>query len=221
MTTLLEGGNVFKAPTWSKENPEMLTDRISKAEVAPTVAFLNKLTGMNLTDNLLGSTGIAESSGDIDIAIDMSTSKDEFVQLLTDKGVSPDHIRKTGDSVHYMSPIFAGKKKTNRFVQVDFMFVPSVEFAKWSMRTAPESTYKGVYLQKLRADLTNTVAPKDAQGKSLWKWNHFKGVLNRSDDTPVFREFDPDDIAKGLLGPCYSQRLRECRGHYAFTQRQC
>jgi Family of unknown function (DUF6267) len=206
MTTLLEGGNVFKAPTWSKENPEMLTDRISKAEVAPTVAFLNKLTGMNLTDNLLGSTGIAESSGDIDIAIDMSTSKDEFVQLLTDKGVSPDHIRKTGDSVHYMSPIFAGKKKTNRFVQVDFMFVPSVEFAKWSMRTAPESTYKGVYLQKLRADLTNTVAPKDAQGKSLWKWNHFKGVLNRSDDTPVFREFDPDDIAQGLLGPSATRK---------------
>jgi hypothetical protein len=206
MTTLLEGGNVFKAPTWSKENPEMLTDRISKAEVAPTVAFLNKLTGMNLTDNLLGSTGIAESSGDIDIAIDMSTSKDEFVQLLVDKGVSPDHIRKTGDSVHYMSPIFAGKKKTNRFVQVDFMFVPSVEFAKWSMRTAPESTYKGVYLQKLRADLTNTVAPKDATGKSLWKWNHFKGVLNRSDDTPVFREFDPDDIARGLLGQTATRR---------------
>lgn len=206
MTTLLEGGNVFKAPTWSKENPEMLTDRISKAEVAPTVAFLNKLTGMNLKDNLLGSTGIAESSGDIDIAIDMSTSKDEFVQLLTDKGVSPDHIRKTGDSVHYMSPIFADKKKTNRFVQVDFMFVPSVEFAKWSMRTAPESTYKGVYLQKLRADLTNTVAPKDDSGKSLWKWNHFKGVLNRSDDTPVFREFDPDDIARGLLGQTATRR---------------
>lgn len=201
MKTLLEGGNVFKAPGWTKQDPQMLTDRISKAEVPPTVAFLNKLTGMNLTDNLLGSTGIAESSGDIDIAIDMNAvSKDDLVATLTDQGVSPDHIRKTGDSVHYMSPIFAGKKRTDRFVQVDFMFVPSVEFAVWSMRTAPESTYKGVYLQKLRADLTNTVAPKDATGKSQWKWNHFKGVLNRSDDSPVFREFDPDDIAKGLLG---------------------
>jgi hypothetical protein len=201
MKTLLEGGNVFKAPGWTKQDPQMLTDRISKSEVAPTVAFLNKLTGMNLNNNLLGSTGIADSSGDIDIAIDMnSVSKDDFVNLLTDKGVSPDHIRKTGDSVHYMSPIFAGKKRTARFVQVDFMFVPSVEFAVWSMRTAPESTYKGVYLQKLRADLTNTVSHKDAQGKSMWKWNNFKGVLNRSDDSPVFREFDPDDIAKGLLG---------------------
>ena len=168
MKTLLEGGNVFKAPGWTKQDPQMLTDRISKSEVAPTVAFLNKLTGMNLNNNLLGSTGIAESSGDIDIAIDMnSVSKDDFVNLLTDKGVSPDHIRKTGDSVHYMSPIFAGKKRTARFVQVDFMFVPSVEFAVWSMRTAPESTYKGVYLQKLRADLTNTVSHKDAKGKSM------------------------------------------------------
>jgi hypothetical protein len=201
MKTLLEGGNVFKAPGWTREDPQMLTDRISKSEVPPTVAFLNKLTGMNLTNNLLGSTGIAESSGDIDIAIDMNTvSKDDLVATLTDKGVSPDHIRKTGDSVHYMSPIFAGKKRTDRFVQVDFMFVPSVEFVKWSMRTAPESTYKGKYLQQLRADLTNTVAPKDATGKSTWKWHHFYGVLNRSDNSPVFGEFDPDSIAQGLLG---------------------
>jgi hypothetical protein len=207
MSVLLEGGNVFKAPGWTKQDPQMLTDRINRAEVAPTVAFLNKLTGMNLSDNLLGSTGIAESSGDIDIAIDMNTvSKDDLVATLTDKGVSPDHIKKTGDSVHYMSPIFSGKKRTNRFVQVDFMFVPSVEFVKWSMRTAPESTYKGKYLQQLRADLTNTVAPKDSAGKSQWKWHHFYGVLNRSDNSPVFKEFDPDSIAQGLLGPSASRK---------------
>jgi hypothetical protein len=72
------------------------------------------------------------------------------------------------------------------------MFVPDVEFAKWSMRTAPDSSYKGVYLQKLRADLTRTADPD-------WEWNHFNGVLSRTDNSSVFG-FDPDRIAKGLLG---------------------
>jgi hypothetical protein len=199
---LVEGGNVFKAPGWTKENPVMLTDRINRSEIAPTVEHIEALLSIDIADNLLGSTGIAESSGDIDVAIDANTtSKDEFVEHLLEAGVNPDHIVKTGDSVHYMSPIYSpDSEPTDRFVQVDFMFVPSVEFVKWSMRTAPESTYKGKYLQQLRADLTNTVAPKDASGKSLWKWNHFSGVLNRSDNSPVFGKFDPDAIAKGLLG---------------------
>ena len=205
---LLEGGNVFKAPGWSKQDPQMLTDRISRSEVAPTVEHIEALLGLPLEDNLLGSTGVAESSGDIDIAIDATRiSKDAFENHLLKTGVDPEHIVKTGDSVHYMSPIYNEQSEpTDRFVQVDFMFVPSVEFVKWSMRTAPDSTYKGVYLQKLRADLTNTVAPKDSTGKSQWKWNHFKGVLNRSDESPVFGEFDPDAIAKGLLGPSATRK---------------
>jgi hypothetical protein len=206
--TLLEGGNVFKAPGWTTQNKVMLTDRISRSEVAPTVEHIEALLGLPLEDNLLGSTGVAESSGDIDIAIDATRiSKDAFENHLLKTGVDPEHIDKTGDSVHYMSPIYNEQSEpTDRFVQVDFMFVPSVEFAKWSMRTAPESTYKGKYLQQLRADLTNTVAPKDANGKSTWKWAHFYGVLNRSDNSSVFGTFDPDAIAKGLLGPSATRK---------------
>lgn len=189
-----EGGNIFKAQGWTDENKVMLTDRINKDEVRPTVNFLQKLTDLDIADNLLGSTGKAATSGDIDIAIDKhSISKDELVNRLMNKNVAADQIKKTGDSVHYMSPIFDSKnKKTNRFVQVDFMFVPDVEFAKWSMSTAPDSTYKGVYLQKLRADLVRTANPD-------WKWNHFSGVLSRTDNSSVFG-FDPDKIAVGLLG---------------------
>jgi hypothetical protein len=73
------------------------------------------------------------------------------------------------------------------------MFVPDVPFALWSMRTAPDSNYKGVYLQKLRNDLVKTA---DAN----WKWHHFQGVLQRSDNANVFGS-DPDKIAKGLIGP--------------------
>lgn len=189
-----EGGNIFKAPNFSKENPEMLTDRINKAEVQPTVEFLEVMTGLDIAENLLGSTGKVASSGDIDIAIDkQAVSKEQLIDRMIEQGVNPDHLQKTGDSVHYMSPIWQeGGEKTDRFVQVDFMFVPDVQFAKWSMSTAPDSTYKGVYLQKLRADLVRTANPD-------WKWNHFNGVLSRADNSSVFG-FDPDKIAKGLLG---------------------
>jgi hypothetical protein len=189
-----EGGNIFKAPNFSKEDPQMLTDRINKAEVQPTVEFLEVMTGLDIAENLLGSTGKVASSGDIDIAIDkQSVSKEQLIDRMTEQGVNPEHLQKTGDSVHYMSPIWqVGGEKTDRFVQVDFMFVPDVEFAKWSMSTAPDSTYKGVYLQKLRADLVRTANPD-------WKWNHFNGVLSRTDNSSVFG-FDPDKIAKGLLG---------------------
>jgi len=191
---ILEGGNIFKSPEFSKENPEMLTDRINKSEVQPTVEFLEVMTGINVADALLGSTGKVASSGDIDVAIDKNkVSKEQLMDHMIEQGVDPAHLQKTGDSVHYMSPIWQqGGEKTNRFVQVDFMFVPDVEFAKWSMSTAPDSTYKGVYLQKLRADLVRTANPD-------WKWNHFNGVLSRTDNSSVFG-FDPDKIAKGLLG---------------------
>lgn len=193
---LMEGGNIFKAPGWTKEKPAMLTSRISRENIPATVKHLEKLTGINLANNLLGSTGVSPSSGDMDIAIDANTiSKDEFVQRLLSAGVSPEDIKKTGESVHYKSPIVGQKEY---YVQVDFMFVPDVSFAIWSLKTSPGTQYKGVYKQKLLADLTRTVNPD-------WKWNHFRGVLSRADNSSVFG-FNPDKIAKGLLGSSASAK---------------
>lgn len=186
------GGNVFKDKSWTKDNPVMLTDRIHRTEVTPTVKFLNQLTGMDHSENLLGSTGIVEFSGDIDIGISMdSLSKDSFVDILVSAGIAPDHFKKTGESVHLMSPIYNSTGITTRFVQVDFQFVPNLKFAKWSLRTAISSAYKGVYLQKMRADLARTINPE-------YKWNHVRGVLLRSDNSSVYG-FDPDAIARGLF----------------------
>ena len=191
---VVEGGNIFKAPGFTKENPVMITDRISKSEVPYTTKYLEQLTGLQLANNLLGSTGQAETSGDMDIAIDMhKVSKDALTQKLLDQGVKPEELKRSGDNVHYCSPIYDANGKTDRFVQVDFMFVPDVPFALWSMRTAPDSSYKGVYLQKLRNDLVKTADPN-------WKWHHFQGVLQRTDNANVFGS-DPDKIAKGLIGP--------------------
>ena len=64
---ITEGGNVFKLADGSEA-----TQRINKADVIPTVQWLEQLTGLNLVDNMLGSTGYKETSGDLDLAVDVS-----------------------------------------------------------------------------------------------------------------------------------------------------
>ena len=49
---LNEGGNIFKDETG---NP--VTTRINQADVDPTLQFVEKITGLPLVDNKLGSTG--------------------------------------------------------------------------------------------------------------------------------------------------------------------
>ena len=51
---LNEGGNVFKDP-----NGQIATTRINKADVAPTLDWLEKVTGLELKANTLGTTGLA------------------------------------------------------------------------------------------------------------------------------------------------------------------
>ena len=51
---LNEGGNVFKDP-----NGQIATTRINKADVAPTLDWLEKVTGLDLKSNTLGTTGLA------------------------------------------------------------------------------------------------------------------------------------------------------------------
>jgi len=71
---LKEGGNVFKDP-----NGQLATQRINKADVAPTLAWLEKITGLDLQNNMLGTTGKAPTSGDLDVAVDQAnTTKDQL-----------------------------------------------------------------------------------------------------------------------------------------------
>ena len=76
---LNEGGNIFKDP-----NGQIATRRINKADVAPTLAWLEQVTGLELSANTLGTTGIAPTSGDIDVAVDQGkVTKDELADKLT------------------------------------------------------------------------------------------------------------------------------------------
>ena len=136
---LFEGGNVFKD---EKGNP--LTTRISRENVVPTVQWLEKLTGLNLVDNMLGSTGYKETSGDLDLGIDADKiSKETLINQLIKRGIEPKDIKKSGDSVHLKTPILGST--SNGYVQTDFMF-GNPNWQKFSLKGSPEgSPYKGLH----------------------------------------------------------------------------
>ena len=134
MTILNEGCNIFKDAEGT-----ILTQRIDRADVVPTLSWLEKITNLQHEDFMLGSTGRKETSGDLDVAVNQQdVSKDELVQKLaawcTQNGKDPKAwIRKTGISVHFLTPIRGDENKG--FVQTDLMF-GDPEWMKWSMAGA-------------------------------------------------------------------------------------
>ena len=184
VTKLYEGGNVFKD---AKGQP--MTGRISKDNVIPTVQWLEQLAGLNLVDNMLGSTGKAETSGDLDLGIDATkVSKDTLINQLVRKGVKPIDIKKSGDAVHYKAPILGDSD--NGYVQVDFMFSENPDFQHfYMMGGAAGSQFKGVHRNILMASL--------AKSQNM-KFSPKFGLLDRATNEVITQ--DPDEIAVRLLG---------------------
>ena len=179
---ITEGGNVFKLADGSEA-----TQRINKADVVPTVQWLEGLTGLNLVDNMLGSTGYKETSGDLDLAVDVSKiSKDVLVQQLLKKGIEATDIKKTGDSVHLKTPINGNPE--NGYVQTDFMF-GDPNFQRFSMTGSPEgSPFKGMHRHVLLASIAK------AQGL---KWSYKNGLMDRATNEVISK--DPSEIAHKLF----------------------
>jgi len=178
---LNEGGNVFKLA-----DGQPATTRISRENVVPTVQWLEHLTGLNLQDNMLGSTGRKDTSGDLDLGIDdTKISKDVLIQQLLRKDIPATDIKKSGDSVHLKTPILGDK--SNGYVQTDFMF-GDPEFQKFALNTG-ESDYKGVH----RAILLASIA--SAQDM---KWSYKNGLMDRETNEIITK--NPDEIAEKLIG---------------------
>jgi len=177
---LFEGGNVFKTA-----EGQPATTRISRENVMPTVQWLEQLTGLNLADNMLGSTGRKETSGDLDLGIDETKiTKDVLIQQLLKRGIKAEDIKKSGDSVHVKTPILGDA--SNGFVQTDFMF-GDPEFQKFALNTG-ESNYKGVH----RAILLASIAK--AQGM---KWSYKNGLMDRDSNEIITK--NPQEIAQNLI----------------------
>ena len=188
MNKLFEGGNVFKDDAGS-----ILTVRINKKDVLPTVQWLETVTGIELTDNMLGTTGKKETSGDLDLAIDANAvDKNEFATKLAayieKQGGDPKQwIKKSGISVHFKTPIKGDEK--NGYVQTDFMF-GEPGWMKWSMQGGREgSELKGSHRHVILASIAKT--------KGM-KWSFQNGLVDRETNEVITR--DPNEIAKKLLG---------------------
>ena len=178
---LFEGGNVFKTA-----DGQPATTRISRENVVPTVQWLEQLTGLNLVDNMLGSTGRKETSGDLDLGIDETKiTKDILIQQLLKRGVDKNDIRKSGDSVHLKTPILGDAG--NGFVQTDFMF-GDPEFQKFALNTG-DSDFKGVHRAILLASI--------AKAQNM-KWSYKNGLVDRETNEIISK--NPAEIAQKLLG---------------------
>jgi hypothetical protein len=181
---LLEGGNVFKD---AKGQP--LTSRISRENVVPTVQWLEQLTGLNLQDNMLGTTGRAVTSGDLDLGVDATKiSKDVLVKQLQKRGISDKDIRKSGDIVHLKTPILGDG--SNGYVQTDFMFSENPEFQHFYYQGGTEgSQFKGSHRNILMASL--------AKAQNM-KFSPKHGLLDRATNELITK--DANEIAIRLLG---------------------
>jgi hypothetical protein len=188
---LLEGGNVFK-----DGNGRAVTQRINQTDVKSTLAWLEEmLPGLDLQNNTLGSTGIKDTSGDLDIAVDANkVTKDQLEQQLkhwaTSHGFKPeDYVRKSGTAVHFLTPI--NGRPDLGYVQSDFMFLNNVPWSKFVLGAMPaDSKYKG----RERNVLMNSIA------KSMgYKLNQIAGIQRRDDPKNTLITDDPDKVAKLLL----------------------
>jgi hypothetical protein len=186
---LYEGGNVFK-----DADGRSLTQRIRQTDVKSTLAWLEELLPeLDLQNNTLGSTGIKDTSGDLDIAVDISQlSKEQLQAHLTrwaqSQGFKPDDwIRKSGTAVHFKTPI--NGRPDQGFVQTDFMFLQNVPWSKFVLGAMPaDSKYKG----RERNVLMNSIA------KSMgYKLNQIAGIADRATNKIITD--DPDAVAKMLL----------------------
>lgn len=186
---ILEGGNVFKTA-----DGQSATQRINQTDVKPTLAWLDEmLPGLDLQNNTLGSTGIKDTSGDLDIAVDANAvSKEQLEQQLqawcVSQGLKPQEwIKKSGTAVHFKTPIDG--RPDRGFVQTDFMFMRDVPWSKFVLGAMPaDSQYKG----RERNVLMNSIA------KSMgYKLSQVSGIADRATDKLISN--DPDAVAKLLL----------------------
>jgi hypothetical protein len=191
---LVEGGEIFKTPDGRPR-----TRRIKKEEIPATLAWLEAIADVPTTNMTLGSVGRKASSGDLDIAVDANLiTKDELVRTLSQwvksQGEDPKQwIRKSGISVHFLTPI-EGNAKLG-YVQTDFMFANQVDWIKFGLYAAGDtSNYSGADRNLLMSSLAK------AQGvKYSWQ----KGLVRREDDSVITQ--DPDEIAARLLSPSFDQ----------------
>ena len=189
LSTTDKVGNVFKSASGTP-----LVKRIALDDVVTTVLWLETVTQLPILHNLLGSAGKKQSSGDIDVAVDLNTiTKDQLTSKLLVVSDATG-IKRSGISVHFKAPI--NGNAANGYVQVDFMFVDNMQLAKFGLYSAGDaSKYTGVSRNFLMCSLANAISDN-------LKYSWQKGLIDTDTNTVITT--DPDAITKVLLGNGYT-----------------
>ena len=189
LSTTDKVGNVFKSADGTP-----LVKRIALDDVFTTVQWLELITQLPIADNLLGSAGKKQSSGDLDIAVDSNTiTKDQLTTKLLAVCNATD-IKRSGISVHLRAPI--NGNAANDYVQVDFMFVDNIPLAKFGLYSAGDaSKFTGTARNILMCSLAKAIS-----SELRYSWQ--KGIVNTTTNTVVTT--DPDSITKVLLGASHT-----------------
>jgi hypothetical protein len=140
---LIEGG---------KATEKLGTVRATKADIDSALDFVSRCTDIGtetLRGRLLGSTRLTHAgkqadSGDVDIAIhEGEVDQDMVIARMTKSTKNKPHV--IGGSVYS----FAVPTAKDRKVQVDLMFVPDIEWAKFSHFAAAGSKHKSAVRNEL------------------------------------------------------------------------
>jgi hypothetical protein len=168
-------------------------------EINPTLDALEKALGIDLKNNVLGSVGKKEFSGDIDVAIQVApdaipelVKKIEATPLVLDMAKSSVIMTKV-KIVDYDQEKQATKPRTG-FVQVDFMpGDPGWMKTYYHSPSETESKYKGVFRNLMIATISAVLDRKDSEEKiddgrpvesERWMWSPSDGLV-RVKRTPV------------------------------------
>lgn len=141
-------------------------------EIEPTLDSLEKILGIDLKNNVLGSVGKKEFSGDIDIALEINP---EDIPAFVEKLKNMPEVLDLAKSSVIMTKVkianydpdkqVEGKPRTG-YVQVDFMpGDPGWLKTYYHSPHEKDSKYKGVYRNLLLASIVARVDRKDSPEK--------------------------------------------------------
>jgi hypothetical protein len=175
---------------------------ITRDEVEPTLRYVSRLANIPLEDfHYVGSTGKAEYSGDIDVAIDENRfTPFKIHDRLSKQLGSENAVFNKGTNIGSYAVPIAGNESDEK-VQVDIMFVDNIDWAKFSYFSAGDkSKYKGA----VRAVLLSAVAAS-LEEPGIDAFHYVDGEL-------IVRVGRGIDMAKGL------KRLFQMRTHRKYGE---
>lgn len=161
--------------------------RVKKADIPATIRYVSKITGIPVKDMYpLGSVGKQDTSGDIDLAININKHNAQEADKKMRKALGDDAgTYNPGLKIgSYAVPIRGTSKE---LVQVDLMYVDNPNWAQFAYFSAGDkSKYKGMIRSML---LSAAAASLDEPGKDVF---HYDG------DELVVRVGRGIDMNKGL-----------------------